>query len=80
MKYPSKLEKISELGDKSIINSAIDFSYNYKPKLIQMALIPTRPSTAFSSITFDMEYKETSSKATLNMVIDKLSIFILCLC
>lgn len=49
-----------------MINTAIDFKKTFKPKFMQLALIPE--DNSFSPITFDMEYKDSSSKATLNIV------------
>ena len=52
-----------------MINTAIDFEKTFKPKFIQLALIPKEKSGKLASaITFDMEYKDASSKATLNIV------------
>ena len=53
-------------GDDSILNAAIDFSKNYKPNFVQMAMIPKDKEV--STITFDMEYKESTSKATRSVV------------
>jgi hypothetical protein len=66
LKYEAKLEKINNLGDESILNAAIDFSRSFKPNFVQMALVPK--DKARSTITFDMEYKESASKATLSIV------------
>ena len=68
LNYPNgKFEKLKELRDETIVNAAIDFSSTFKPQIIQMAMIPK--DSKKSSLTFDMDYKPTSSKATLNFVI-----------
>lgn len=54
------------MGDDGILNAAIDFSKNYKPNFVQMALIPK--DKVRSAVTFDMDYKESTSKATLSIV------------
>ena len=66
MKYPESIRNINNLGDETVISTAIDFKKTFKPKFMQLALIPKEKN--FSPITFDMEYKESSSKATLNIV------------
>ena len=66
LKYQGKFEKIKDLGDENILNAAIDFSKSYKPNFVQMALIPK--DKVRSAVTFDMDYKESTSKATLSIV------------
>lgn len=65
--YPGKMANINELGDESIINTAIDFNKGSKPNFVQMAFVPKNKK--FSEITFDMDYRESASKATLSVVI-----------
>ena len=63
------MKEIHNLGEETMINTAIDFEKTFKPKFIQLALIPKEKSGKLASaITFDMEYKDASSKATLNIV------------
>lgn len=54
------------MGDESILNAAIDFSKSSKPNFVQMALVSKDKKG--SAITFDMEYKESTSKATIRIV------------
>lgn len=68
MKYQGKLEKIKDFGHESILNAAIDFSKSYKPNFVQMALIPKEKMR--SAVTFDLDYKDSTSKATLSIVND----------
>lgn len=66
LKNQGKLEKISDLGDECILNAAIDFSKSSKPNFVQMALVPKEKKA--SAVTFDMDYKESTSKATISIV------------
>ena len=66
LKYPGKIANINDLGYEGIINTAIDFEKGSKPNFVQLALIPKNEK--FSEITFDMDYKESASKATLSVV------------
>ena len=68
--YPETIKIIHNLGEETIINTAIDFNKSFKPKFMQLALIPAgKDGKLASPITFDMEYKESSSKAAINIVI-----------
>ena len=56
------------MKENTVINSAIDFTEDAKPKLIQIALIPKESSSKYSTLVFDMEFKQNLSKALLSLV------------
>lgn len=51
---------------EQVINSAIDFTEDAKPRLIQFILVPKETSS--TALIFDMEFKSQLSKAILSLV------------
>ena len=62
------MKDIDDMKENTVINSAIDFTEDAKPKLIQIALIPKESSSKYSTLVFDMEFKQNLSKALLSLV------------
>lgn len=65
LKYPGKFVKIRDFGKDGLMNVGVDFDSNFKPNFIQMAFIS---KNTLSSLTVDLDYKESAKKATLTLV------------
>ena len=61
------MTKIYDMKGESGITLAVDLAPNAKAIFYQFAMIPKDSSKA-SSVTFDMEYKSKTSKATIFIV------------
>lgn len=69
LNYPGKLVKFQDFGADSSLVAAIDFKSDFKPNFIQLALVS---KTSNSALTFDLEYKESASKATISLNMKRL--------
>jgi hypothetical protein len=66
LNHPAQLKEIYDMKTEQVINSAIDFTEDAKPRLIQFILVPKETSS--TALIFDMEFKSQLSKAILSLV------------